>query len=183
MFCPRCGLEQLNNNTRFCSRCGFLMEGMLEVVLNGALPPKLFERTDPKAVSPKKKGVNQGGLLMLSGVVIVPLLGALSELLNFDTTIIGIAAIITFLGGFVRILYALIFESGVPVISEDEGLLDTVKQNLIEKAKGKKELSPSQSVPASAYIPPEQGNWRNTNDLAQAGITENTTKLLDEDVK
>ena len=181
LFCPRCGQEQLNNDTRFCSRCGFLMDGMAEIVMNGALPPKLFDRNDPKAISPRKKGVKQGGMLMLSGVVLVPLLGALSAFLNFDPTIVGIAAIITFLGGFVRIIFGLIFESGVPVVSQEESLLDTVKQNLIEKAKGTKALPPEQSVPASSYIPPEQGKWRDTNDLVGTSVTENTTKLLDED--
>lgn len=181
IFCPRCGQEQLLNDTRFCSRCGFLMDGMTEVVMNGALPPQLFNQTDPKAISPRRKGVTQGGLLMLSGIVIVPLLGALSAFLDFDPTLVGIAAIITFLGGFVRILYGLIFESGVPVISEEEGLLGTVKQNLIEKAKGKKELSPKQTESASSYMPPEQGNWRDTKDLVKTSVTENTTKLLDED--
>lgn len=181
MYCPRCGQEQVSHELRFCSRCGFLMDGMLEVVMNGALPPQLFNKTDPKAISPRKKGVKQGGMLMLSGVVIVPLLGVLSSLFYFDETVVGLAAIITFLGGLVRILYALIFQSGVPVVSEEEGLLDTVKQNLIEKAKGAKALPPEQSVPASSYIPPEQGKWRDTDDLVKTSVTENTTKLLDED--
>lgn len=181
LYCPRCGQEQLLNATRFCSRCGFLMDGMAEVVMNGALPPQFFNQNDPKAISPRRKGVTQGGMMMLTGVVLVPLLGVLSSLLNFDETVVGLAAIITFLGGFVRILFALIFQSGVPVVAEEEGLLDTVKQNLIEKAKGKKELPPQQTIPASSYMPPEQGNWRDTKDLVKTSVTENTTKLLDED--
>ncbi len=179
MFCPRCGLEQFNNETRFCSRCGFLMDGMLEVVMNGALPPKFFEKDDPKAISPRKKGVKQGGFLMLSGLIIVPLLGILSAIFNFDGAVVGLMAIITFLGGFVRILYALIFQSSIPVVEHEEGLIDAVKQNLIEKAKGKKELSAQQTEPASTFMPPEQGKWRDTKDLVGNSVTENTTKLLD----
>ena len=182
MYCPRCGFEQLNSDTRFCSRCGFLMEGMMEVIVNGGLPPVLFNKSDQSAISPRKKGVMQGGMLMLSGVIIVPLLGILSTLLNFNETLIGLAAIVTFLGGFVRILFALIFQSSIPVVSENEdGLIDAVKQNLIDKARGKKALSPEQSVSASEYISPEQGKWRDTNDLVKTSVTENTTKLLDED--
>lgn len=182
MFCPRCGQEQINNETRFCSRCGFLMDGMLEVVINGGLPPKFFNQIDSKAISPRRKGVKQGGLLLMSGLFIVPLLGVLSTLLDFDPTVVGLAAIITFVGGIVRMLYALIFESGVPVTQQEDGLLDTVKQNLIEKAKGKKELPPEKTAPASSYIAPGQGNWRDTKDLTKTSVTENTTKLLDDDV-
>lgn len=181
MFCPRCGQEQISNELRFCSRCGFLMEGMMEVVMNGALPLTFFDKSNPKAISPRKKGVTQGGMLMLSGVLIVPLLAILSDALNFGEMIVAISAIITFVGGFVRLIYALIFESGVPVVSKDEGLLDAFKQNLIEKAKGKKELPPQQTEPVSTYVPPQQGNWRDTKDLVKTSVTENTTKLLDEE--
>jgi hypothetical protein len=41
-------------------------------------------------------------------------------------------------------------------------------------------LPPQQSIPASAYVQPAAGSWRDTNDL-QPSVTEGTTKLLEKD--
>ncbi len=31
MFCPQCSQEQISEDTRFCSRCGFLMTGVSQL--------------------------------------------------------------------------------------------------------------------------------------------------------
>lgn len=178
MFCPRCGQRQVNEETKFCSRCGFLMQGMLEVVGQGGLPKEILERRDPEAISPRRRGLKQGGLLFLSGGVIVPLIGLLTEMLNGDEVIIGIAAILTFLGGFLRMVYALIFQSGVPTL-ENEGIVQTFQKDLLGKTAKQKELPPQQTEPATTFHPPTPGNWKETNDLESRTMTENATKPLE----
>ena len=73
-------------------------------------------------------------MLFLSGALIVPLLGIIVVgILNFEGYIVGIAALLTFLGGILRMLYALLFESSNP---GDETLEDTIietKQKLFEQ--------------------------------------------------
>lgn len=182
MFCPRCGQEQISNETRFCSRCGFLMTGVNELIVHEGLIPEKYVQYKGGSNSPKKRGIKQGALLFLSGALIVPLLGIIVVgILNFEGYIVGIAALLTFLGGILRMLYAILFESSHP---GDETLEDTIietKQKLFSKKSNANALPPQQSIPVSNYVPPTAGNWRDTNDLQPSSITENTTKLLEND--
>lgn len=182
MFCPRCGQEQVSNETRFCSRCGFLMTGVSELIVSDGLIPEKYVQYKGGSMSPKKRGIKHGALLFLSGVLIVPLLGIIVVgIMNFEGYIVGIAALLTFLGGVLRMLYALLFESGNP---GDETLEDTIietKQKLFNKKTSRPALPPQQTIPVAHYVPPAAGNWRDTNDLQPTSVTENTTKLLEHD--
>jgi hypothetical protein len=70
----------------------------------------------PKEMSPRKKGVRQGGMLLLSGMVVCPILGVFASYTNaaFPEILVALAAIICFIGGPLRMLYAGLFEEGAP---------------------------------------------------------------------
>lgn len=179
MFCPRCGQEQISNQTRFCSRCGLLMSGMEEIVANGGV----LQVYDPQAKAPsaRKRGVKQGGAMILLGAFVVPMLGVLSNIFMYSTDVVGLAAIIFFLGGFLRLIYAAIFESGNPADKTlEENVVETA-QKLMNKKKTAGALPPQQSIPVNNYVPPTQGNWRETNELTPTSVTDSTTKLLNKD--
>lgn len=179
VYCPRCGQEQISPELRFCSRCGFLMNGMAEVVLKGGLN---HVDDKPKPISPRRKGLKHGGAWFLLGVFIVPILGVLQSMLHFPEEIVGLAAIIFFLGGLLRMIYALIFESGNPADYTLEENVYYAAQKLRGKNPNVKELPAQQSIPVDAYAPPPtQANWRDTNDLQPTSVTEKTTKFLDRD--
>jgi hypothetical protein len=180
VYCPRCGQEQISSETRFCSRCGFLMTGIAEVVITGGLTQQLTT-AGAKPITPRRKGLKQGGAWFLLGVFLVPLLGVLSLLIHFPDEIIGLGAIIFFLGGIVRMLFALIFESGNPADKTlGENVMQTA-QKLLNKQPQSNALPPQQSIPVDNYAPPRQSNWRDTNDLEPHSVTENTTKFLERD--
>lgn len=177
MFCPRCGQEQTSEQTRFCSRCGLLMSGMQEIIANGGVL-QVYDNT-PKTPSARRRGVKQGGAMILLGAFVVPMLGVLSNIFMYSTDVVGLAAIIFFLGGFLRLIYAAIFESGNPADKTlEENVMETA-QKLMNKKKNAAELPPQQSIPVNNYVPPMQGSWRETNDLTPTSVTDNTTKLLD----
>ena len=180
VFCPRCGQEQITNQIRFCSRCGFLMTGITEVVLTGGLNEQL-QTTSPKPMTPRRKGLKQGGAWFLLGIFMVPFLGVLTNILFFSTYFVGLAAIIFFLGGFLRMIYAAIFESGNPGDKTLEENVYQTAQKLLNKKPQAGALPPSQSISTSGYVPPVAGNWRDTNDLEHSSVTESTTKLLQKD--
>ena len=184
MFCPRCGQERVSNETRFCSRCGFLMTGVQELVNSGGALPQYLAKPDSYPLSPRKKGLKQGAMLFLSGILIVPLLGIIIVgLLNFEGYLVGIAALLTFLGGILRMLFALLFESNNPFENTlEENVFETGKRFLNKKPNANA-LPPEQSIPTSAYVPPNAGNWRDTSDLEPSSVTENTTKLLENEPK
>jgi hypothetical protein len=153
------------------------LTGFDEVVAKGGLPKEILEKKDPNAISPRRRGLKQGGLLFLSGIVIVPILGILTAMFNGEGFLPGLAAIITFLGGFIRMIYALVFESGIPTL-EAEGMVQTLKNDLIGKKVTNKALPPQQSEPIPAGYQPPAGNWRETADLQPTSVTEETTRTL-----
>lgn len=178
MHCPRCGQQQVSEETRFCSRCGFLLTGIAKVIENDGLVPQ--SGTFFAAGSPRRRGVMQGVFFFLLTFLVVPLTGILTVALDFEPFLAGAAAILFFMGGLLRIVYALMFESGSP---GGKTLEEKVLGNtpiFAEKQKAP-ELPPAQSIPVSTYAPPPgAGHWRDTNDLAPTpgSVTDNTTKLL-----
>ena len=184
IFCPRCGQQQISDQTRFCSRCGFLLTGVSEIIANEGLIPEKYVPSKSGKISPKKRGVKQGAMLFLSGILIVPLLAIFFVgILNTEGFIVAIAALLTFVGGILRMLFALLFESNNPSETTLEENVLTASQHFLNKPKSSNALPPQQTIPTSAYVPPAAGHWRDTNDLEPSSVTDNTTKLLEQDRK
>jgi hypothetical protein len=177
MFCPRCGQQQVSDQIRFCSRCGFLMTGLAQVVADGGLPQSM-DLDAPRPKSPRRRGLKQGGALFLFGIFFVPIFAILSEMLKFNDELVALAAVVFFLGGFLRMVYAVIFESGNPGEKTLEENVVQTAQKFMNKKPSAGALPPQQSIPVDAYAPPRAMNWRDTNDLEPTSVTDETTKLL-----
>ena len=182
MFCPQCGQQQTPGTVRYCSRCGFPLDGVLQLLGNGGMLPVYRDPEAPKEISPRRKGVRQGGLLFLLGVLIVPILGLFASYSNaaFPEILAGLAAIICFIGGPLRMLYAAIFEEGAP----------TPVFHGARPYVGPPMSTPKFGAPVhNAALPPPPGQsasgWRSrptTAELAdRPSVTENTTRLLDKE--
>src|ERR1700687_4855388 len=79
MFCPRCGQQQVTDALRFCSRCGFPLEGAMHLLAHGGMLPMYQPIEGEQKISPRKKGVKQGVLLFLIGVLLVPILAVFTS--------------------------------------------------------------------------------------------------------
>jgi hypothetical protein len=159
------------------------LDGVIHLLANGGMIPVYRAPEEPKQVSPRKRGVRQGGVLLLSGAVLVPILGVLSSFANNSTfleILVAFAAIICFLGGPLRMFYAAVFEEGAPN----------------PFVPGGRPYSPAPMhasnfgapVHNPALPPPpvqSQGRWRPRSITAELvgppSITENTTRLLDKE--
>jgi hypothetical protein len=177
MHCPVCGQQQVSEDTRFCSRCGFLLTGVTEIVANGGVIPGSMQRND--AQSPRKRGLKQGLFIFLLSFLVVPLIAILSIAINAEPFAVAIAAILLTVGGLLRVTYALMFESNEP------GAM-TLEEKLLSKSLKKPAESPAlpahHTPPASDYVSPGSGAWRDTSDLGIPGtVTDNTTKLLEKE--
>ena len=184
IHCPRCGQEQVSNQTRFCSRCGFLMTGVGELVANEGVIPERFVQAKSGKNSPKKRGIKQGAIVRLVGtMLIVPLLAVISAEFDISPALVALAAIISFVGGLLRIIYAAMFESSEAADKTlEENVIDTSRR-FLNKKQTADALPPQQSIPTSAYIPRTPGQWRDTNDLQPSSVTDHTTKLLEDNRK
>jgi hypothetical protein len=178
MFCPRCGQQQATDSMRFCSRCGFPMEGAMVLLAHGGTLPHY--EPPPGEISPRRRGVKQGALLMLIGAILVPILGVMASfapgrLDNVFGFFAALSAIICFLGGPLRMLFAALFEEG----ARPRGYVTPPTY-----------ASPRMPLPISparvAALPPQPAKpaslWParpHTAELAQPpSVTDNTTQLL-----
>ena len=178
MFCPRCGQQQATDALRFCSRCGFPLEGALHLLAHGGMLPQYQPPVGEQKISPRRRGVKQGALLMLIGAVLVPLMGVFSAFapgrieLMFEF-FAALSAIICFVGGPLRMLFAAIFEEGAPA-----------RQFVVPQTYAPSAISP----PArAAVLPPQSANPANqwgprpqTAEIYQpSSVTDHTTRLLE----
>jgi hypothetical protein len=183
MFCPQCGQQQVSGVVRFCSRCGFPLDGVSQILANGGMLPVYTPSEGGKEISARRRGVRQGVILLLTGAVLVPILGVLTSFAQNSTfleILVAIAAILCFVGGPLRMLYAAIFEEGAPQ-----------RPHFPQPSYAPPAMpvrSPLQGhTPASLPPPPANpaGAWRSrpkTAELVQPpSITENTTRLLEKD--
>jgi len=167
---------------RFCARCGLPMEGTMHVLAHGGqLPQYQPPPAGEKTISPRRKGVKQGVMLMLIGVLLVPIFGVFSgyapgRMSNFFEFWAALTAIICFVGGPLRMLFAAIFEEGAPKYQFPA--VPTYHPSSIPPAR------PS-ALPAPPVNPASQ--WRQRPQTAEImqppSVTDSTTRLLDKEPK
>jgi len=155
MFCPQCGQQQASDAARFCARCGFRLEAV------------------PAPASPKRKGAQLGGKLMLSGMFLAPALAAMGEIIGTPNEL-GLLGMIVFMAGLFRLLYALLFEDG-PYRRQLQRQPAYVPPARVVAPPAASALPPPTSVPARGYAPPraETGEM-----VYRPSVTEGTTRLL-----
>lgn len=180
MFCPQCGQQQVTGAVRFCSRCGFPMDGVIQLLGTGGALPAYRSADEPVPISPRRKGVKQGAVLLLSGIVLVPILGTLANFSDsrFFEILAILAALICFIGGPMRMLFAALFEEGAarPIRQYGPPIPTHVPQQFGVHGQAPALAPPPVHAPSS---------WRrrpNTAELVNPpSITENTTRLLEKE--
>jgi predicted nucleic acid-binding Zn ribbon protein len=182
MHCPKCGQQQITEETRFCSRCGFLLTGIAQVVANeGQLPASA--QTKSEKLSPRRRGVRKGLFFFLLSFLILPIIMLLTIAAEADPYVLFAAATVFIAGGLLRIAYAMMFESadespaGFPAAPGHQlpHMMSPGDPNALPEAS---------TIPAAIYsAPPGTGIWRDTNDLERSphSVTDSTTKLLERD--
>jgi hypothetical protein len=177
MHCPQCGQQQASEVVRFCSRCGFPLDGVIHLLSNGGILPA-YQTGEGSQISPRRRGVKQGGILLLTGILLVPILGLFASFSdsNFLQLLAALAALICFLGGPLRMLYAGLFEEGGPSLARPANF-----QAPLPLHNGQPARAP---LPSAQFQPP-QSSWRQRPRTAELvrppSVTEGTTRLLDKE--
>lgn len=184
MFCPHCSQQQVSEDVRFCSRCGFPLDGVAQLLANGGIMPAALAAMEPAPPSPRRKGFRQGALIWFVGMLVVPLLILMVE--EFDLipeSVAMTAAFLIFMGGLARMVYALFFEDG-PLRRPKLSALTASHAPVVPPQfvggwrRDASALPPPQGVAANAYVPPRP----DTAEIVQRppSVTEETTRLLDD---
>lgn len=184
MYCPRCGQQQISNETKFCSRCGFQMGLVGELIANNGFLPQLQALYSQKpGVFTRKNGVIFTALWFIFFVMMVPAFFGIAG----EEDAAGVSAVF----GLFTSLMLLIFSLGVLKRSPKTYMVPAMEMPQVQQPQGlygtnpsHQALPPQQTQPASAYTAP-QGAWRtpDTGELTRTpgSVTETTTKLLKHD--
>lgn len=185
MFCPKCGHQQVGEERRFCSRCGFqlsVVTGLLSTngILPGAEVPQMLQAPPAPPISGKKRGVRQGAKLMFLSMVITPI-ALLISIGIFDHPGFLIVPFTIFLAGIAWMVYSAIFgEDAVTTTPQPAAFRQPfIKPPQLHAPPAPLPVADSferQRVP----LPPPQRI--NTSEMVQPpSVTESTTKLFDKE--
>jgi hypothetical protein len=181
MHCPRCGQQQVSEDTRFCSRCGFPLGLVSEILAHGGVLPQLADLHRKK-----KKFWTRGNGLKIGLVwflVVTFLLTPLAAVADLEEGV-AVLGILGFMGGLLMMLLSFLFLENEPRFSSQpiESSYQTANY-LSGNAAGQNALPPQQSQPAQDFVAPSAGAWKapNTGELVPHSVTDNTTKLLQKD--
>jgi hypothetical protein len=179
MYCPQCGQQQISGDTRFCSRCGFPLGGVLALLSTGGISTVSEAVPFQKILSPRRKGYRQGAMLIIISMIVTPLLSILTEA-GVPEILVPLAAVLFFWGGIIRMIYARVFEESTPQVLP--GALPSyvppagpTQFGVRQQQQQQDALPPQRSVPGTG--------WRQTDTaeiVPPPSVTENTTRLLDD---
>jgi zinc-ribbon domain len=159
MYCPNCGQQQMSDEMRFCSRCGFGLSGLAEWLAGGKLPAKRTDEAPLAPLSPRRKGIRRAAKLMFFSGVLFPVFLLLSLLFNEGGVMIFPLAI--YFVSLVMMLYARLFgDPNAPVLNRAAQTARFETTNIPTPRIGRQQVR--------------------TNELEQPrSVTEHTTRLLE----
>lgn len=186
MFCPKCGQSQVSADVRFCSRCGFPLVVVGDVLLTGGvLPVRAVGDTHagPQPISPRRRGVKQGVALLLVSIFLLPFFGILHEGIGLPGEFMVLSAIVA-MAAILRLIYATFFEEGWPSAPQFAPPTQLYTPPLPVSAPrlshAAQEMLPSaqqqQGTPVNSY---RQSHVDTAEIMHPPSVTDHTTRLLD----
>ena len=156
---------------RFCSRCGFPLTIVSQLVANGGALAG-FDAEGKPQLSRRQKGIRWGALLMIISGVLIPIVAMLTAMEN-DLVVLFLPVLLVFFSGLAGLLYAYLLQ---PANDLPKQISSTAALNA---ASHRAVLPAHQSVSVN--------NWKqpiDTSEMAQPpSITDNTTKLLKDELE
>lgn len=175
MHCPRCGQQQVSEEIKFCSRCGFPLGLVSELLAHGGFLPQLAELYKSKRWLTKKNGVVFSIMWMIFFLLIMAPLWGIADV----DELAAFSAVVGIFGGLMWLIASLVLLKSPSQMPFPQNELPNANINALHQAK-QKHLPPQKSQPAQSYVPPA-ASWKapDTGELAHPrSVTEGTTKLL-----
>lgn len=176
MHCPQCG-QQVLDEMRFCKGCGFALSAVRELLPTGGIPSTEPD-TKQSRLSPRRRGVRQGAIVLFIALCLLPLTAVLGD--SWGELIPAMLC----MAGLMRMLYAAIFQEGAP---SKRRTLSYSPPNRLEVASptSNNALPPAQGVPVGhgpagdVSVSDFQGSRGRTKEMIDVpSVTDHTTELL-----
>jgi hypothetical protein len=179
MHCPRCGQQQVSEEIKYCSRCGFPLGLVSEILAQGGTLSQLDGLSKNNQWLTRNFGLK---IALLWFLILTFLLVPLAGITYAPGEIIGGLAIIGFGGGLLLTVLSFMFlQNPVKPLSNQPALSeDLSRARNLNGVRAGTALPPQTSRPVSSYDPPLAGSWKapETDDLIPHSVTDGTTRLL-----
>ena len=185
MHCPRCGQQQISEEIKFCSRCGFPLGLVSEIIFHGGFLPQLADLPKNKKRLTRKNALKFSlAWFLVLVLILTPIAGGILDL----DDLAGFFAILGTMGAIIMTIFSFMFLPKESTFYQNENILQGTPQAQPAQFAGgnyrQNALPPQQAQPAQSYMPPPANSWKapDTGELARPGsVTEGTTKLLKKD--
>ncbi len=181
MHCPRCGQQQVTEDIKFCSRCGFPLGLVSEIISHGGFLPQLADLQKDKKWLTRNLGLKIALLWFLVFVCLVPF----AAITGAPGEVLGGMAILGFCGAMLITALSFLFLQNADKFLNYQNELPNAANSpqYLSGNQQQNALPPQTSQPVSAYAPPLAGSWKapDTGELVPHSVTEGTTKLLQKD--
>lgn len=180
MYCPRCSQQQVSEETKFCSRCGFPLALISEILAHGGFLPQLADLYKSKKLLTRRNGLIFSLFWFLIFVVVLtPFVG----ITNGPEELMGILALLGTVGSLMMVIASFLILKKEPVNLEFSN--QQLPNGSVRNLHGTQQtaLPPQQQQPAQSYVPPAN-EWKApiTGEYAKpSSVIEGTTKLLHKD--
>ncbi len=176
MFCPKCGQQQISDEMRFCSRCGFALAMVAELITHDG-HTAAGESCAAVPASRRREQMRKGLLLLVGGII-----GSLIFL--FLTNVAGMQE------GFAKLCITL---SLLVALVGMVRLVITILRAIASAVTRRNTLNAASPLPSmmngqvsGAGLPPHMEDWQEsrarTAEMVQPpSVTDRTTRLLKED--
>jgi hypothetical protein len=111
MYCPRCSQQQVSDDVSFCTRCGFQLGVVKELLVTGGTFPSRAAELRSGQLLPGQKGVRLGTKIIFFSIILLPLFFGISYF--FDSPNPFWVPAIIFLAGLASVLYSSIFSEDI----------------------------------------------------------------------
>jgi hypothetical protein len=170
MYCPKCGQQQISDAIRYCSRCGFQLNVVTELLATDGVLAMHGTHGQQKLPFLRQKDTRLGAKLIFFSVILAPLAIGLSIAIDSPGPLL--IPFVLFLAGLAQIFYALLF---------GESLLPDRQRS---KRQDIPMFEPARSFPVSQGEPVPFLNSKRADTagiVRPPSVTEHTTQLLDRD--
>ncbi|HET6670440.1 MAG TPA: hypothetical protein VFH15_09430 [Pyrinomonadaceae bacterium] len=168
MYCPKCSQQQLAEDLRFCSRCGFPLTGVALLLENDGLISQLAV---PETPGQRGKMIKESWIVTLASWAVALLTtlawdwgGSLESVAKVGSLIFFLLGVM----GLLRFVYAFL------IVKDGSA---SAAAPAFPANPGRAALPSPQDIPLTDY--PQRKNTREM--IPRGSVTENTTRLLDEE--